>query len=77
MPRKPLSVFVVSRWFVVMDCPHPLEDAEGDRCKGLPDYEENTLWLDPELPKEEREEVIAELISRAWAYLLRASPLID
>ncbi len=72
-----LRVFVLDRWYAVLDSPDALKDDLGRRGMFCIDHADATVWLDPGLNESNRFMAIAHAVSRAWQERLLAVPVVE
>lgn len=77
MARQHLSAFVLDRQYLIVDSPDPLHDLDGERCQALPDHDQSTIWIDPDVAARHRFQVILLAVSRAWQDRMRMAPSVD
>lgn len=75
MPRKPLTVFILCKEYMVIDSPDPLVGDRGERLDATVDHEERVIWINPRLPSQRRTSVVAQAVSEAWRQAWKLAPL--
>lgn len=77
MGSRQLRVRVVDKVYSIVTAADPVVGNDGLRYRSQVDHEQATIWLDPAVPRWDRERVIVHSVALAWSQRLELVPVVD